>query len=158
MSMILGSNHDLPCPFKLLFSSLLLPTFFYLPVTLLYFISMHFISFHFPFMRVTSMSFHYRFISFHCPYMSCPKSSQIEYSECMTLVTMVVPLYMCEYWGEKSKYIHIQKHFLSCSCHFPFIFVHIPFMCFYFPVSFLSLPSMFLPFSSIISLFYVHLI
>ena len=44
------------------------------PFTLLYFILMHFISFHFPFICVTSMSFHYLFISFHCPYMSCPKS------------------------------------------------------------------------------------
>ena len=83
------------------------------------------------------------------------KSSQIEYSECMTLVTMVVTIYMCEYW---KIYTQIQKHVLSCSCHFPFISVHIPFMRFYFPVSFLSLPSMFLPFPSIISLFHVHLI
>ena len=32
----------------------------------------YFISFPFPFMRVTSMSFHYLFISFHCPSMPCP--------------------------------------------------------------------------------------
>ena len=128
----------------LLFSSLLLPTFFYLPFTLLNFILMHFISFHFPFMRVTSMSFHYLFISFHCPYMSCPKSSQIEYSECMTLVTMVVPLYMCEYWGEKKQihthtkafpfmFVPLPFHFCShsfhvflFSCQFPFASFHVP--------------------------------
>ena len=66
------------------------------------------------------------------------KSSQIEYSECMTLVTMVVTIYMCEYW----KNIIIQKHFLSCShsfhavhspvsflsvsCQFPFTSFHVP--------------------------------
>ena len=83
------------------------------------------------------------------------KSSQIEYSECMTLVTMAVTIYMCEYWKIHTQ---IQNYFLLCSCHFPFISVHIPFMRFYCPVSFLSFPSMFLPFSSIISLFYVHLI
>ena len=58
----------------------------------------------------------------------------------------------------KIKYTHIQKHVLSCSCHFPFISVHIPCMRFYSPASFLSLPSMFLPFPSIISLLSVHLI
>ena len=103
--------------FMLLFSSLLLPTF-YLPSTLLYFILMHFISFHFPFMRVTSMSFHYLFISFHCPYMSCPKSSQIEYSECVTVVTMVVTIYMREYWKNTNTHIQIA---------FPFVFVPFPF-------------------------------
>ena len=125
----------------LLFISLLLPTF-YLPFTLLYFILMHFISFHFPFMRVTSMSFHYLFISFHCPYMSCPKSSQIEYSECVTMVTMVVTLYMCEY-RKHHKYTHTKAfplvfvpfpfHFCShsfhvflFSCQFPFTSVHVP--------------------------------
>ena len=55
----------------------------------------------------------------------------------------------------KIKYTHIQKHVLSCSCHFLFISAHIPFMRFYSPVSFLSLPSMFLPFPSIISHIFV---
>ena len=102
--------------------------------------------------RVTSMSFHYLFISFYCPCMSCPKSSQIEYSECLAVVTLICVNI------ENNTNTHIQKHFLSCSCHFPFISVHIPFMRFYFPVSFPSLPSMFLPFPSMKSLFYVHLI
>ena len=60
------------------------------------------------------------------------KSSQIEYSECMTLVTMVVTIYMCEYW----KNIIIQKHFLSCSHSFH---------AFHSPVSFLSVSFHFLP-------------
>ena len=115
---------------------------------LLYFNAFHFLP----------LSAHIHILSLSLHAMS--KSSQIEYSECMTLATIVVTIYMCVNI-EKKKYIYntqIQKHVLSCSCHFPFISVHIPFMRFYFPVSFLSLPSMFLPFSSIISLFYVHLI
>ena len=147
--------------FMLFFSSLLLPTF-YLPFSLLYFILMHFISFHFPFMRVTSMSFHYLFISFHCPYMSCPKSSQIEYSECVTVVTMVVTLYMCEYW---KKQIHTYKSisfrvraislsflftflscvsmFLPCSFHFRQSYLCFTFTLFNFPpfLLFFSCPS-----------------
>ena len=62
------------------------------------------------------------------------KSSQIEYSECMTLATMVVTIYMCEYW--KNKYTLIQKHFLSCSHSFH---------AFHSPVSFLSVSFHFLP-------------
>ena len=143
----------------LLLNSIFLPMLCYLPFILHYFIFVYFINLHFLFMRVTSMSFHYLFISFHCPYTSCPKSSQIEYSECATVAPMVVTIYMREYVNiENITNTHIQKHFLSCSCHFPFISAHIPFMCFYFPVSFLSLSSMFLPFPSIIPLFYVHLI
>ena len=65
------------------------------------------------------------------------KSSQIEYSECMTLVTMVLTIYMCEYW-EKNKYTLIQSIFfrvhipfmpfilLSVSCQFPFTPFHVP--------------------------------
>ena len=64
------------------------------------------------------------------------KSSQIEYSECMTLVTMVVTIYMCEYW--KNTYTLIQKHFLSCSHSFH---------AFHSPVSFLSVSCQF-PFTS----------
>ena len=127
--------------------------------TLLYFRLFHFppLSFHVRYFHVLPLSVHILSLSLHV----MSKSSQIEYSECMTLATMVVTIYMCEYWGGKknnNKYTHIQKHFLSCSCHFPFISVHIPFMRFYSPVSFLSLPSMFLPFPSIIYVFYVHLI
>ena len=62
------------------------------------------------------------------------KSSRIEYSECMTLVTMVVTIYMCENW--KNKYTLIQKHFLSCSHSFH---------AFHSPVSFLSVSFHFLP-------------
>lgn len=74
------------------------------------------------------------------------KSSQIEYSECMTLVTMVVTIYMCEYWGEKQQqqiYTHTKAflfvfvpfpfHFWShsfhaflFSCQFPFTSFHVP--------------------------------
>ena len=63
------------------------------------------------------------------------KSSQIEYSECMTLATMVVTIYMCEYW-EKNTHTLIQKHFLSCSHSFH---------AFLSPVSFLSVSFHFLP-------------
>ena len=133
-------------------SDVLLSSFHF---TLLYLCLFHFLplSFHARYFHVLPLSAHILSLSLH----AMSKSSQIEYSECMTLVTMVVTIYMCEYW--KNIYnTQIQKHVLSCSCHFPFISVHIPFMRLYFPVSFLSLPSMFLPFSSIISLFYVHLI
>ena len=103
--------------------------------TLLYFNAFHVLplSFHMRYFHVLPLSVHILSLSLH----AMSKSSQIEYSECMTLVTMVVTIYMCEYWGGKNnnKYTHIQKHFLSCSCHFPFISVHIPFMCFYSPVS-----------------------
>ena len=124
--------------FMLLFNSLFLPMFCYLPFILRYFICVYFMSFHFPFMRVTSMSFHYLFISisFHCPCMPS-KSSQIEYSECMTLATMVVTIYMCEYW--KKTHIHSYKSIffrvhipfmpfilLSVSCQFPFTSFHVP--------------------------------
>ena len=138
--------------FMLLFNSLFLPMFCYLPFILRYFICVYFMSFHFPFMRVTSMSFHYLFISisFHCPCMPS-KSSQIEYSECMTLATMVVTIYMCEYWKK-----HIYTHTKAFSFVFTFLSC-LSFSC-QFPASFLSLPSMFLLFPSIISLFYVHLI
>ena len=66
------------------------------------------------------------------------KSSQIEYSECMTLVTMVVTIYMCEYWGKKTnihsyKSIFFRVHIpfmpfilLSVSCQFPFTSFHVP--------------------------------
>ena len=70
--------HFLPCPFLLLFSSLLLPTFFYLPFTLLYFILMHLVSFHFPFMcvifHVLPLSGHILSLSLH----AMSKISQIE--------------------------------------------------------------------------------
>ena len=63
------------------------------------------------------------------------KSSQIEYSECMTLDTMVLTIYMCEYWKKKQIYTHT-KHFLSCSHSFH---------AFHSPVSFLSVSFHFLP-------------
>ena len=135
--------------FMLLLNSLFLPMFCYLPFILRYFICVYFISFplsfHARYFHVLPLSVHIHILSLSLHAMS--KSSQIEYSECMTLVTMVVTIYMCEYW--KNKYTLIQKHFLSCSHSFH---------AFHSPVSFLSLPSMFLLFPSIISLFYVHLI
>ena len=138
--------------FMLLFNSLFLPMFCYLPFILRYFMCVYFMSIHFPFMRVTSMSFHVLPLSVHILSLSLhamSKSSQIEYSECMTLVTMVVTIYMCEYWkiNNHTKAFSFVFTFLSC----------LSFSC-QFPVSFLSLPSMFLLFPSIISLFYVHLI
>ena len=65
------------------------------------------------------------------------KSSQIEYSECMTLVTMVVTIYMCEYWEKthihsyKSIFFRVHIPFmpfilLSVSCQFPFTSFHVP--------------------------------
>ena len=64
------------------------------------------------------------------------KSSQIEYSECMTLVTMVLTIYV---WIlRKNKYTLIQSIFfrvhipfmpfilLSVSCQFPFTSFHVP--------------------------------
>ena len=65
------------------------------------------------------------------------KSSQIEYSECMTLATMVVTIYV---WILRKKQIYTHtKHFLSCSHSFH---------AFHSPVSFLSVSFHFLPCSS----------
>ena len=59
--------HDLPCLLMFLFSFLLLPTFFYFFSR--YFILMHFISFHFPFMcvifHVLPLSVHILSLSLH---------------------------------------------------------------------------------------------
>jgi hypothetical protein len=127
-------------------SNVLLSSFHF---TLLYFNAFHFlpISFHVRYFHVLPLSAHILSMSLH----AMSKSSQIEYSECMTLATLVVTIYMCEYW-KKQIYTHTKAFsfvftFLSC----------LSFSC-QFPVSFLSLPSMFLLFPSIISLFYVHLI
>ena len=68
------------------------------------------------------------------------KSSQIEYSECMTLVTMVVTIYMCEYCKIYTDtktfpfvFVPFPFHFCShsfhaflFSCHFPFTSFHVP--------------------------------
>ena len=90
------------------------------------------------------------------------KSSQIEYSECMTLVTMVVTIYMCEYWKKNIYIIHRYKntsfrvraislsflftflscvyiflsvsfHFLPCSFHFHQSYLCFTFILFNFP-------------------------
>ena len=105
-------------------------------------------SFHARYFHVLQLSVHILSLSLH----AMSKSSQIEYSECMTLVTMVVTIYMCEYWGKKQIYTHTKA--------FSFVFTFLSCLLFscQFLVSFLSLPSMFLPFSTIISLCYVHLI
>jgi Na+(H+)/acetate symporter ActP len=98
--------------------------------------------------HVLPLSVHIHILSLSLHAMS--KSSQIEYSECMTLVTMVLTIYV---WILKKTNIHSYKAF-----SFVFTFLScLSFSC-QFPVSFLSLPSMFLLFPSIISLFYVHLI
>ena len=130
-------------------SDVLLSSFHF---TLLYLCLFHVLplSFHARYFHVLPLFVHIHILSLSLHAMS--KSSQIEYSECMTLVTMVVTIYMCEYWGKKQIYTHTKAFsfvftFLSC----------LSFSC-QFPVSFLSLPSMFLLFPSIISLFYVHLI
>ena len=86
--------------------------------TLLYFISMHLISAHFPFMcvifHVLPLSGHILSSSLH----AMSKISQIEFSECMTVVTMVVTIYMSEYWKNQ-----IHTHTKTC----PFVFVPFPF-------------------------------
>ena len=135
----------LPCSEKIIFLSF--------HVTSFSFISVPPLSVHARNLHVLPLPVHVLSMSRHV----MSKISQLEYSECVTVVTMVVTLHMLEYC-EKEKYTHIQKHFLSCSCHSPFMFIHIPFMRFYFPVNFLSLPSMFPPFPSIIFLFYVDLV
>ena len=104
--------------FMFLFSSLLLPTF-YFPFTLLYFILTHFISVHSPFMRVTFMA-HVFPLFVHILVLSLHVTSEItniEYSEYVTVVTMLVTLYRCDYW--KKKLTHAET--------FPFVFVPIPF-------------------------------
>ena len=121
--------------FMLLFSSLLLPTFFFFPFTLLYFNAFHFfpLSFHVRYFHVRPLSVHILSLSLH----AMSKSSQIEYSECMTLATLVVTIYMYEYWktnihSYKSIFFRVRAislsflfTFLSCvfiilwvSCHF----------------------------------------
>ena len=69
--------------------------------TLLYFRLFHFppLSFHVRYFHVLPLSVHILSLSLHV----MSKSSQIEYSECMTLATMVVTIYMCEYWGGGKK-------------------------------------------------------
>ena len=133
----------------LLFSSLLLPTFFFFPFTLLYFNAFHFfpLSFHVRYFHVLPLSVHILSMSLH----AMSKSSQIEYSECMTLVTLVVTIYMCEFW--KKTNIHSYKsiffrvhilfmpfillsvsfHFLPCSFHFRQSYLCFTFTLFNFP-------------------------
>ena len=126
--------------------------------TLLYFNAFHVLplSFHMRYFHVLPLSVHILSLSLH----AMSKSSQIENSECMTLVTMVVTIYMCEYWGggkQQQIYTHT-KAFPFVFVPFPFHFCSHSFHVFLFSCQFLSLPSMFLPFPSIISLFYVLLI
>ena len=117
--MVLGSFHfDLPCPFMLLFqfftsSDVLLSSFRF---TLLYFNAFHFLplSVHVRYFHVLPLSAHIHILSLSLHAMSKP--SQIEYSECMTLVTMVVTIYMCEY-------CKIYTDTKTC----PFVFVPFPF-------------------------------
>ena len=79
---------------------------------------MHLVSFHFPFMcvifHVLPLSGHILSLSLH----AMSKISQIEFSECMTVVTMVVTIYMCEYWKNQ-----VHTHTKTC----PFVFVPFPF-------------------------------
>ena len=117
------------------------------------------LSFHARYFHVLPLSVHILSLSLH----AMSKSSQIEHSECMTLVTMVVTIYMCEYWGKKQIYTHTKAFsfvftFLSClsfSCQFPVSFLSLPcsfyfrqsYLCFTFtlfnfpPFLFLSCPS-----------------
>ena len=113
-------------------SDVLLSSFHF---TLLYLCLFHVLplSFHARYFHVLPLSVHIHILSLSLHAMS--KSSQIEYSECMTLVTMVVTIYMCEYW-EKNTHTLIQKHFLLCSHSFH---------AFHSPVSFLSVSFHFLP-------------
>ena len=112
-------------------SDVLLSSFHF---TLLYLCLFHVLplSFHARYFHVLPLSVHIHILSLSLHAMS--KSSQIEYSECMTLATMVVTIYMCESW--KNTYTLIQKHFLSCSHSFH---------AFHSPVSFLSVSFHFLP-------------
>ena len=116
-------------------------------------------SFHARYFHVLQLPVHILSLSLH----AMSKSSQIEYSECVTLVTMVVTIYMCEYWGKKTnihsnKSIFFRVHIpfmpiilLSVSCQFPFTSFHVPsyfqqsYLCFTFILfnvpSFPSVPS-----------------
>ena len=122
--------------FTLLFNSLFLPMFCYLSFhfTLLYLCLFHVLplSFHARYFHVLPLSVHIHILSLSLHAMS--KSSQIEYSECMTLVTMVLTIYMCEYWEKtnihsyKSIFFRVHIPFmpfilLSVSCQFPFHFL-----------------------------------
>ena len=116
-------------------SDVLLSSFHF---TLLYVCLFHVLplSFHARYFHVLPLSVHIHILSLSLHAMS--KSSQIEYSECMTLVTMVVTIYMCEYWGKKTnihsyKSIFFRVHIpfmpfilLSVSCQFPFTSFHVP--------------------------------
>ena len=77
-------------------SSVLLSSFHF---TLLYLNAFHFrpLSFHVRYFHVLPLSVHILSLSLH----AMSKISQKDYSECMTVVTTVVPFYMCEF-GKKS--------------------------------------------------------
>ena len=139
MFIVLGSFHDLPCPFYAFFSSLLLPTFFYL--TLLYFNAFHFLplSFHVRFFHVLPLSVHILSLSLHV----MSRISQIDYSECVTVAIVVVTLYRCE--NEKNQRYTHTKAIPFVFVPFPFHFCSYSFHAFFFllSVSFHFLPCFF---------------
>ena len=108
--------------------------------TLLYFNAFHFLplSVHVRYFHVLPLSAHIHILSLSLHAMSKP--SQIEYSECMTLVTMVVTIYMCEYCKIYTDtktcpfvFVPFSFHFcshsfhaLSFSCQFSFTSFHVP--------------------------------
>ena len=102
----------------LLLSSLFLPMFCYLPFILHYFIFVYVIYFHLPFMRVTSMSFHYLFISFHCPSMPCRKSHRpflLFFHVLLIFLWFPFPFVSFSFWSS----FHVP--FILLSCHFSFL-------------------------------------
>ena len=120
-------------------SDVLLSSFHF---TLLYFRLFHLLplSFHVRYFHVLPLSVHILSLSLH----AMSKSSHIEYSECMTLVTMVVTLYMCEYWRNKAnthtyKSISFRVRAISLS----FLFTFLSCVSIFLPVSFHFLPCSF---------------
>ena len=130
--------------FMLLLNSLFLPMFCYLPFILRYFICVYFISFHFPFMRVTSMSFHYLFIFCSYPYPFIVPACHVQ-----ILTDRIFGMHDLGHHGGHNLYvwiwilkktnIHSYKSIffrvhipfmpfilLSVSCQFPFTSFHVP--------------------------------
>ena len=125
--------------FMHLFNSLFLPMFCYLPFILRYFICVYFMSFHFPFMRVTSMSFHYLFI----PYPFIVPACHVQ-----ILTDRIFGMHDLGHHGGHNLYVWILRKktnihsyksiffrvhipfmpfiLLSVSCQFPFTSFHVP--------------------------------
>ena len=120
--------HDLPCLLMFLFSFFTSSNIFLFFFTLLYFNAFHFLP----------LSFHVRY--FPCPSIICSYPFIVPPCHVQNFIDRIFGMRDRGRHGGhtlyvrilKNNYTHIQKHFLSWSCHFPFISVHISLKRFYF--------------------------